>query len=300
MTILVLGAQGQLGHALARIGRHRVLALGRSVADLSDPAGCARLLEDLARSRPLSGVINAAAWTAVDAAEDHEAQAHVVNAEAPGALARVAAARGLPFVQPSTDYVFDGRGSRPFAPGDAPAPLNAYGRSKLAGEAAVRAAGGVHAVLRCSWVISARGRNFVTAMLAAAARAEVRVVADQVGGPTPADDLARACLSVVDQLSDMPEKSGTYHYAGAPDVSWAGLAREVFRQANLSVAVHEIASADWPTPAPRPRNSRLDCLRTEQILGLPRPDWRAGLSSILDQMAPLARPGQARAGKDRA
>jgi dTDP-4-dehydrorhamnose reductase len=211
-----------------------------------------------------------------------------VNADAPAAMARAAAARGLPFVHLSTDYVFDGSGTRPWRPDDTPAPLSAYGRSKLAGEVAVRAAGGTHAILRTSWVFSAQGQNFVKTMLRLSeTREKVAVVADQTGGPTPAAAIADAIFAIARTLAAEPEKSGTYHLAGAPDVTWADFAREIFAQAGRETEVEEILTSAYPTPARRPLNSRLDC-STLAAFGLARPDWRLGLADVLTELG--ARP----------
>jgi len=275
-AVLVFGQGGQLGKALARHAGVRTVA--RAEADLADPAACAALIANV---RP-HAVINAAAYTAVDRAEAEEPLATRINAEAPGAMARACAGLGIPFVQVSTDYVFDGSGAGPWAVDAPTAPLNAYGRSKVAGEVAVRAAGGVHAVLRTSWVFSPHGANFLRSMLRLGAeRAEVAVVADQIGGPTPADALAEACMTVAAALANDPGKSGTYHFCGTPAASWAGFAREIFAQARLPCTVREIASADYPTPAHRPLNSRLDCSATETAFGLAQPDWRAGVARAL-------------------
>lgn len=277
--ILVFGQSGQLARELARAGG--VVCLGRDRADFSDPEACAaRVAEAEAEA-----VIIAAAYTGVDRAEEEEALAHTVNAETPGAIAAACAARGLPCVHVSTDYVFDGSGTAPWRPDDPPAPLGAYGRTKLAGEVAVAAAGGVHAILRTSWVVSAHGSNFVKTMLRLGAeRDALNVVADQVGGPTPARDLADACLRVARGLIGTPGKSGTYHFAGAPDVSWADFAREIFAQSGRTCAVADIASADYPTPAARPKNSRLDCSASETHFGIKRPDWRRSLRDILNDL----------------
>lgn len=231
--ILVFGQTGQVARELAaRVPE--ALFLGRDAADLSDPDACAAAL----RAAAPSAVINAAAYTAVDRAEAEEDLATRINGAAPGAMAVAAAELGVPFVHISTDYVFDGAGTAPFAP-DAPVgPLGAYGRSKLAGEEAVRAVGGVHAILRTSWVVSAHGGNFVKTMLRLGAeRDSLSIVADQVGGPTAAGDIAAACLKIAARLAADPGKSGTYHFAGAPDVSWADFAREIFGQAGLDCAV---------------------------------------------------------------
>lgn len=279
MTILVFGKTGQVATELRR--QADVLALGRAEADLTDPAACA---EAILRHRP-DAVINAAAYTAVDQAESDEGTATLVNGAAPGAMATACAELGIPFVHISTDYVFDGSGTAPWSV-DAPTdPLGAYGRSKLAGEAAIQAAGGVVAILRTSWVVSAHGKNFVKTMLRLGAeRDRLTIVADQVGGPTPAADIAAACLSIAAQLRKDPSKAGTYHFSGTPDVSWADFAREIFRQAGLECEVVDIPTSDFPTPAQRPSNSRMDCSSTTDCFGIPRPDWRKALSNIIQDI----------------
>lgn len=224
MTILVFGQTGQVARELQ--AQADVLALGRDQADLSDPALCA---EAIHRAKP-DVVINAAAYTAVDRAEQEEALATVVNGESPGAMARTCADLGIPFLHVSTDYVFDGSGSEPWRESDPVAPQNAYGRSKLAGEEAVRAAGGAHAILRTSWVFSAHGANFVKTMLRLSeTRDALNVVDDQIGGPTPADAIAAALLEMAAQMQ-ASKAGGTYHFSGYPAVSWADFAREIFRK----------------------------------------------------------------------
>ena len=282
--ILIFGQTGQVARELAR-RRPDAVFLGRDRVDLSDPAGCAAAIAD---HKPRA-VINAAAWTAVDKAEAEEAAAARVNGAAPGAMAVACAGLGVPFVHISTDYVFDGSGARPWCPGDATGPLGAYGRTKLAGENAVRAAGGVQAILRTSWVFSAHGANFVKTMLRVGAlRDSVSVVGDQVGGPTPAGDIAGAVLAMADTLSARPETAGIYHFSGAPDVSWAGFAREIFAQAGMATTVTDIPTSAYPTPARRPGNSRMDCTTFTQTFGLPRPDWRAGLGAVLTELGAKA------------
>lgn len=279
MTLLVFGRSGQVATELQ--ARADVLALGRDRADLADPGACA---DAIRRTRP-EAVINAAAYTAVDRAESEEDLATLINGDAPAAMARACADLDIPFVHISTDYVFDGTGDAPW-PIDAPTgPLGAYGRSKLKGEEGVRAAGGTHAILRTSWVVSAHGGNFVKTMLRLGAeRDRLTIVADQVGGPTAAGDIAEACLSIAAQLRDDPAKSGTYHFAGAPDVSWADFAREIFAQADLPCAVEDIPTSAYPTPARRPSNSRMDCSTLESAFGISRPDWRESLSLILKDL----------------
>lgn len=277
--ILVFGKTGQVACELARRAP-AARFLGREDADLAVPEACAAAIRDI-RS---TVVVNAAAYTAVDRAETDEALATTVNGDAPGAMARACAELGIPLVHISTDYVFDGAGSAPFAPAAPAAPLGAYGRSKLAGERAVQGSGAMHAILRTSWVFSAHGNNFVKTMLRLAqTRDRLTVVADQVGGPTPAGAIAEACLAIANALAADPGKQGTYHFSGAPDVSWADFAREIFRQAGKDVAVEDIPTSAYPTPAKRPANSRLDCASLEAF-GLSRPDWRAGLADVLAEL----------------
>jgi len=277
--ILVFGKTGQVARELQRTDG--ITALNRQAADLTDPAACAAAI----RAHRPQAVINAAAFTGVDAAEADEAVAERVNAAAPGAMAETCAALDIPFIHISTDYVFDGAGETPFTPDAPTGPLGAYGRTKLAGERAVRGAGGVHAILRTSWVFSAHGNNFVKTMLRLGReRDALNVVSDQIGGPTPAADIAAATVSIAGQLAQGPAKSGTYHFSGAPDVSWACFAREIFARAGIACTVHDIASSQYPTPALRPANSRLDCAETTRVFGLLRPDWRAGLAQVLAEL----------------
>ena len=277
--ILVFGRTGQVARELARAAPGARF-LGRDAADLSNPGACAAAIR---AARP-QAVINAAAWTAVDRAEDEEAAATVVNGAAPGAMAGACRDLGIPFVHLSTDYVFDGSGQRPWRPGDPVGPLGAYGRSKLEGERAVRAAQGTHAILRTSWVFSAHGTNFVKTMLRlGATRERLGVVADQVGGPTPAADIAAACLTIADRLKAAPDLSGTYHLSGGPDTSWAGFAREIFARAHLACAVEDIPSSAYPQKARRPANSRMDNAALAAF-GLSRPDWREGLAQVLAEL----------------
>ena len=279
MTILVFGSTGQVATELRRLAPQAIF-LGRDQADLSQPETCRMAIR---HHRPVA-VINAAAWTAVDKAEAEEATATLVNGQSPGAMAAECAALDVPFVHISTDYVFDGSGDTPFLPTDPTVPLGAYGRSKLVGERAVREASGPHAILRTSWVFSAHGSNFLKTMLRLGRERErLGVVSDQIGGPTPASAIAAACLSIAAQLQVAPAKTGTYHFAGAPDVSWAGFAREIMVQAGLSCQIEEIDSSAFPTPARRPKNSRLDCASLA-VFGLARPDWTAGVTEALNRL----------------
>jgi dTDP-4-dehydrorhamnose reductase len=282
MKVLVFGQTGQVARELAR----RLPAgdtagfLGRDRADLADPEACARIVAET----PAEVVINAAAWTAVDKAEAEEAAATVVNGAAPGAMARAAAARGIPFLHISTDYVFDGQGSAAFAVDQPTAPLGAYGRSKLAGEVAVRAAGGAHLILRTSWVFSAHGANFVKTMLRLGReRDRITVVADQIGGPTPAAAIADALYTCARAMV-AGQPGGTHHFSGAPDISWAGFARAIMAGAGLPCEVVDIPTSEYPTLARRPANSRMECGALERAFGVARPDWRQGLSEVLKEI----------------
>ena len=277
--IMVFGKTGQVSTALSRA--QGVTCIGRDQADLGQPEACAALIRELTPS----AVINAAAYTAVDKAEEEEDLATVVNGAAPGAMAQAAAELEIPFVHISTDYVFDGSGMEPWTPDDDTDPLGAYGRSKLAGEEAVRAAGGTHAILRTSWVFSETGSNFLkTMMRLGMERDSLRVVDDQVGGPTYAADIADACLKIARKLQKDSDKSGTYHLSGYEDVSWAKFADQIFKEAGIKCKVEKIDTIDYPTPAPRPLNSRLDCSRTSSVFGVKQPSWLSGLRTILAGM----------------
>lgn len=277
--ILVFGTSGQVATELRRLAP--VQALGRDTVDLANPSACAEAI----RFHRSTAVINAAAYTAVDRAETEEVLATTINGAAPAAMAEACAALCIPFVHISTDYVFDGEGTRPFAPDDVTAPQNAYGQSKLAGEQGIRAAGASHAILRTSWVFSAHGANFVKTMLRLSENHDqLRVVDDQVGGPTPARAIASACLEIAQQLHADPGKSGTYHLSGVPDVSWCDFARAIFAAAGRATRVQGIPTCEYPTPASRPLNSRLDCTTTETTFNITRPDWRAGLADTLKEL----------------
>jgi dTDP-4-dehydrorhamnose reductase len=289
MRVLVFGETGQVARELAARAAARGIALetlGRAAADLADPAACAAAV---ARAQA-DVAINAAAYTAVDRAETEPDLAAAVNAAAPGAMARAAAARGLPFLHVSTDYVFDGAPGRPWREDDPTGPLGVYGATKLAGEAAVAAAGGPHAVLRTAWVFSAHGANFVKTMLRLAeTRDALRVVDDQIGGPTPAAAIADALLDMAGAFAAGRGVPGVFHFAGAPATSWAAFAAAIFvasaARGGRAPAVEPIPSSDYPTPARRPLNSVLDCAKIRAAYGIAQPDWRAGLETVLGEIA---------------
>ena len=296
MRILLLGANGQVGHclrtALAPLGevvtatRSGTLADGGhcEVADFDQP----RHVHDLVMRIAPAVVVNAAAYTAVDRAETERDAAFRANAEAPAAIAQACAARGAHLVHYSTDYVFDGQGTRPYREDDATAPLGAYGASKLAGEEAIRASGAHHYILRTAWVYAAQGRNFMHTMLRLAAERDVlRVVADQVGTPTSADLIARVTAQLLD--GRLPA-SGTWHLTASGQTSWHGFAEAVIAGAHARgllprrTPVEPITTAEFPTPARRPAWSVLDCTRLQADAGITLPEWHAGLDAVLDQL----------------
>lgn len=287
MRLLIAGWQGQLARSLVDLAPGQpdidALAVGRPALDLCEPASIARAMTDF---RP-DVIINTAAYTAVDKAESEPEQAFALNRDGARMLAEAATRCGAAIVHVSTDYVFDGTKPSPYVEDDATGPLGVYGRSKLEGEMAVRAAAPRHAIVRTAWVHSAGGTNFVRTMLRLAGdRPVVRVVDDQIGTPTYAPHLAEAILALARRLATAPEASphwGIYHAAGSGAVTWCGLAREVFRVSAAlggpSAAVEAITTADYPTPAKRPANSRLDCSRLAEWHGIRLPDWQAGVGA---------------------
>ena len=285
MRILVFGTTGQLARELLRRAPEGVAvqAVGRDTADLTDPAACAAVVA----ATDADLILNAAAYTAVDQAETDRATADLVNGEAPGAMARAAAARGLPFLHVSTDYVFDGSGTRPWREGDPVAPLGAYGASKLLGEHRVAEAGGQAVILRTAWVFSAHGKNFVKTMLRVGAEREaLSVVDDQRGGPTAAADIADALFTIATAFGKGHGVPGIYHFAGAPTVSWADFAEAIFAASSLprKPVVNRIPSSDYPTPAKRPGNSALDCSLLAKTYGITQPDWRKSLADVIGEL----------------
>lgn len=279
---LVFGSTGQVATELKRLAP-KATFLDRQRANLADPSACVAAIRAI---RPRA-VINAAAWTAVDLAEAEEEATTLVNGTAPTAMASECAAMGVPFIQISTDYVFDGTGSTPFASDHPTAPLGAYGRSKLKGEEGVRSACGTHAILRTSWVFSPYGNNFLKTMLRLGREHKnLSVVGDQIGGPTPASAIAEACLIIASCLITNPEKTGTYHFSGSPDVSWADFAHEIMVQARLNCIIEDIPTTHYPTPAKRPANSRMDCT-TLTVFNLSRPDWKSSVAITLHELGAI-------------
>jgi dTDP-4-dehydrorhamnose reductase len=296
MTILLLGAHGQVGwelqRSLAPLGELRALArqgAGGLCGDLADLDGLAATVRAL---RP-AVIVNAAAHTAVDRAESEPELAHRINADAPAVLAREAAACGALLVHYSTDYVFDGSGDTPWTEDAPTGPLSVYGRTKLAGEQAVRQAGGAHLILRTSWVYAARGGNFARTMLRLAQERErMTVIDDQWGAPTGAELIADVTAHAVRQLLQDPRHGGTYHLAAAGATTWFEYANHVLalaRQARpaMKFVVSEltpIPTSAYPTPARRPRNSRLDTSRLQATFGLRLPPWQDGVRRLLNEI----------------
>ena len=294
MKILLLGKNGQVGwelqRALAPLGA--MVALDRAGADglrgdLEDLDGLARTVRKLAPDV----IVNAAAYTAVDKAETDVARAQCINAEAPGVLAAAAAEVGALLVHYSTDYVFDGSGDKPWREDSPTGPLSVYGRTKLAGEDAIRASACRHLIFRTSWVHAARGGNFARTMLRLAAERErLTVIADQIGAPTGADLIADVSAHAIRASLAAPALSGTYHLVADGETSWHGYARfviETARELGVSLKVEEIApiaTRDYPTAAARPLNSRLDTQRLRSAFGLHLPDWRDGVARMLREI----------------
>ena len=316
LRTVLLGAQGQLGHALAQtlpvLGE--VLAFGRQQVDLAQAEALRALLD---QHQPQL-IVNAAAYTAVDKAEQEPDVAHAINAQAPAVLAQWAAAQGAVLVHYSTDYVFDGQSPQPYTEVDVPAPQSVYGQSKWAGERAVQAAGGRHVVFRTSWVVGAHGGNFLKTMLRLGAeRDSLRVVADQHGAPTSTDLIAHTTLEVLKQMRAHPggpdqvphstdagawapandTRWGLYHLAAAGETTWHAYACHAIARATAlgwpmrasATNIEAIATDQYPLPAPRPANSRLNTQRLQTCFGVALPDWRVGVDAVLASL-PIPTP----------
>jgi dTDP-4-dehydrorhamnose reductase len=288
MKLLVLGAGGQVGHELRRLAwpaDYRVAAFDRAGVDITQGEAVAAAFDC---ERP-DIVINAAAYTAVDRAESEPDIAWAGNCAGPGHLAAACRAAGIPLIHISTDYVFDGSKQGPYREDDPVNPLGVYGHSKEAGDRAVREALPEHVILRTAWVYSAHGHNFVKTMLRVAAeRPVLRVVADQIGSPTSAGDIAGAIAAIVRRVAAGDRRWGTYHFAGGGAVTWHGFAEAIFELAALwrgaAPKVEAITTADYPTPARRPANSVLDCRHIGEAFGIaPRP-WREALAEVIGEL----------------
>jgi dTDP-4-dehydrorhamnose reductase len=290
MRFLVLGGTGQVGkefRALPLPIGVEVVAPSRGELDLEDPQAISRMIA----AQPWSAVINAAAYTDVDRAESEEPVAFAVNAEAPTRLAAETGRSGTPIVHISTDYVFDGRKGAPYVEEDAAAPLNAYGRSKLAGELGVQTANPRHVILRTSWVYSPYRKNFVRTILRLAGERDLlTVVSDQRGCPSAAADIARACLDIAVCCASEPKRAtyGVYHFAGAGDATWFDFANAIIDlSANQRCGLPQIVpirTSEYPTPAIRPADTRLDCTAVVRAFGIQLRPWRQGLAETIHRL----------------
>jgi dTDP-4-dehydrorhamnose reductase len=282
MQLAILGAHGQVGRALTALARQQSIphrAFSHAECDITDADSIRRALAGT------SMAVNCAAYTAVGRAEIDAENAYRVNALGPQQIAIACAQADIALIHVSTDYVFDGENARPAREDDPPGPLSVYGRSKLAGEEKVREALAKNIILRTSWVFSPHGVNFVTTVLRLAqSQPELRIVADQTGGPTAAADIARAILAIA-QACEQPGFAawGIYHFSGAPPVSWYEFARAIMGKRGIPVI--PVETKDFPQPARRPKNSVLDCSRILQTFGIAQPDWRPALASVCDALA---------------
>ncbi|AYF89594.1 MULTISPECIES: dTDP-4-dehydrorhamnose reductase [unclassified Pseudomonas] len=286
MKILVNGSSGQVARELKRVlaGKAEVTALGRDQLDLADP----EQIRQRVRGEAPDLLINAAAHTAVDLAESEPEAAFALNATAPRVLAEEAAALGIPLFHYSTDYVFNGSGTAAYTEADAPHPLGVYGQSKLAGEQAIQAVGGQYLILRTSWVYSLHGRNFLLTMQRLLQeREELRVVDDQVGAPTWAGSIAQATSQLIDKWQAGNRNWGIYHLTNQGETSWFGFASAIADQLKAAgkpcARLVPIPSSEYPTPAKRPLNSRLDGRKLAQDWQVSLPDWRTALAECLRQ-----------------
>lgn len=291
MRVVVTGKTGQVATALAERAAGQgitLIAVGRPELDLTESQ---KGLDAIVAAKP-DAIVSAAAYTAVDKAENDAGAAQAVNADGPGALAKLAASLAVPIIHLSTDYVFDGTKLTPYVEEDKTNPLGVYGQTKLTGELAVAAAAPDHAILRTAWVYSPFGGNFLKTMLRVGAeRPELRVVADQIGNPTSALDIAEAVLTVARNLRDRPndqELRGVFHLTGNGDASWADFAEEIFAaSASLggpSASVARITTAEYPTPAKRPANSRLSCDKLNRFHGVTMPDWQSSTHATITRL----------------
>lgn len=284
MRIVIFGKTGQVGRELARMRWPEgcdVVQLGRAECDLFDARSVAGTIHAV---RP-SIVVNAAAYTAVDRAEAEPEAAEKVNRDAPAAMAAACRELGAALIHLSTDYVFDGSKIAPYLEGDAVAPISVYGRTKADGESAIREAQPRHVILRTSWVFAAHGANFVRTMLRLAGeRPELRIVADQKGGPTAAFDIAAAIAAIVERIRENRGAWGTFHFTGAEATTWFDFARAIFDFSGRQPQLVPITTADYRTPARRPLNSVLDCGRIKHEYGIDQPSWRMALGTVLTEM----------------
>ncbi len=281
--MLVFGKNGQVARCLRdEAGAIELMSLGSTDCNLMIPGAGAKALRDAAPNI----IVNASGFTAVDKAEMERAAARRLNADAPAELAAAARTIGARFMHLSTDYVFDGASDDDYDEASAVGPLNVYGQTKHEGEIAVLAAAPDAVILRTSWVFSEYGSNFVKTMLrAGAAGAELKVVDDQIGGPTPARDMARAVVAIASKIYRGAAGAGVYHYQGTPAVSWAAFAEKIFDIAQMDVSIQKVPTTEYGAPAQRPRRTILDCARIERDFGIAQPDWRGALRPVVKALS---------------
>lgn len=291
MKILITGAQGQVGKELTSLAKERgydVIAAGRSDLDITQATD----VQDFINHHHPDVVINAAAYTAVDKAEEEQVLAYAINRDGAKNIATACTELSLPLLHISTDYVFDGTKVESYNEEDKVSPLGVYGESKWQGEEAIRERLSNHIILRVAWVFGAQGNNFVKTMLRLGKeRDELNVVADQYGGPSPAKDIADALINLAEQYTKNKKLDwGTYHYCGQTKTSWYQFANEIFQRAkaqgliNKTVQINPITTAEYPTPAKRPKNSMLDCSKIKNSFNIEMPDWRQALSLVLTEL----------------
>ena len=286
MQLLIFGKSGQVASELAiqaAAAGYDYVALSRDDVDVRDGDA----IRTAITNNPSDVIINATAYTNVDGAESEQDCAHKINADAPHIMAQAAAQKQLPFLHISTDYVFRGDGDKSWNIDDPIDPLNQYGMSKAAGERLISGIKGRNIIMRTSWVFSPHGKNFVKTILRIAASNNIlNIVGDQIGGPTSAVDIASALLNIAKQEHEKPYQTGTQiiHYAGTPCVSWAEFSQEIVKKAGIETAIHAIPTTDYPTPAKRPLNSRLDSAHLAPLYGLSAPDWRIALDDCLKRI----------------
>lgn len=281
MKILVFGEKGQIASELSNV-LDAATFLGRKAADFENPQLC----RDIVLDSDIDLVINAAAYTDVDSAESEFEKAKLINGITPGYIAKACKEKNIPLIHISSDYVFSGAGQKPWSINDDLVPINSYGQSKLIGETEILRSKCKHIILRTSWVFSKHSSNFVKTMLNISNHQnEVKVVCDQVGGPTSAHDIALVCSKLASFLSK--NASGLnyiFHYSGQPNISWAEFAKEIFALANKRIEVINIGSSDFTTKAKRPLNSKLDCDEIYRVLKIERPCWRKGLKEVVSDI----------------
>ena len=284
MNILVFGKTGQIATELGICAKQKpythVTLLDRKVADLKNPSQCA----DIINSKKPDIIINAAAYTNVEGAEEEEDLANLINGESPKLMSEAAKLIKSPLIHISTDYVFDDLFKGPKSTTLKPNPLNAYGRSKLLGEEAILNSGCTYVILRTSWVFSSYGSNFVKKILNLSIENQpIGVVEDQIGGPTSAKEIAKACLTIAQKLLKDPGLKGIYHLSGSPDVSWASFAEAIVQKSD-KINIKRIKSSSFSSKVIRPKNSCLDCSNIEKSFGIKRGSWARDLAMVLNDL----------------